>query len=503
MQNIIDDFFIQVNRHPDKIAVWCEGETITYEEMGVMVNKLSHFMISKGVKPGDHIGVLLSNNIYFVALILVASNIGVALVPLNLTLPAEAIYNAFQASDVKHIVSNIGSLKDLDKKTMKTVDGVWMSIDEKYPGTFYLGEEIINMPKTRIQEINLTGNETLILTLTSGSTGKPKPIILTQKNKYDRAMAAIDLYSITHKDVILAATPLYHSLAERLVIIPLLIGGTSILMSRFSPTLWLDCVKNQSVTFTIAVSSQLVKIAEVLNSPFLPDINTLKCLVSSSAQLEDHVKAELLAKLKCNFHECYGTSEIAIATDLDITTLKKKLKSVGRMASNVDVKILTADGRIVENGESGEIICKTPMLFGGYYKLPEMTEKAMVQGYFKTGDLGLIDEDGFLYFLGREKDIIISGGINIYPRDIEDIICQMPSVEECVAFPYPDENLGEIIAVAIVLRAEGEFNERETKFHCVKNLADFQQPRKYFVISQLPRNNMGKIMKHELLDQLL
>lgn len=143
--------------------------------------------------------------------------------------------------------------------------------------------DINTAPANRTQDKRITGDETLFLTMTSGSTGKPKPINLTQNNKYERAMAHIKLYDITENDRILAATLLYHSLAERLVLLPLLIGATSILLPRFTPSIWLNCVYEQKVTFTIAVTAQLSQIAQLLSSPFIPDISSLRSIVSSSA----------------------------------------------------------------------------------------------------------------------------------------------------------------------------------------------------------------------------
>lgn len=502
MSSIVNYFFDKAKANPDKTAVWCDGDTISYKELENLINKWSNLLVLKGVKYGDHLGVLLPNNIEFVALFFVAANLGVATVPLNPTLPANAIELAFKSADVKHIIGISAALETLNPKNLPEAKGLWLCMDGKLPYTESYEDLINNVPTTKIDNSNVTGNEALILTMTSGSTGEPKPIVLTQKNKLDRAYAAVELYGVTAQDNVLAATPLYHSLAERLVIMPLLIGATSILMPRFAPAVWLNCIKEQKVTFSIAVSSQLSQIAELLTSPFLPEINSLRCIVSSSALLENHIKSELLAKLKCDIHECYGTSEIAIATNLNMSDAKSKIKSVGKAAPGVDVKILKDDNTLAKPGEHGEIICKTPMLFGGYYKLPELTKNAMFGEYFKTGDLGVLDEDDFLTFLGRKKDLIITGGINVYPNDIETIISKMDTIEESAAFSFPDARLGEVVAVALVAKKDKEIDLRAVKFHCAKYLADFQQPRKYFIIDKLPRNNMGKLMKHKLVEEL-
>jgi long-chain acyl-CoA synthetase len=214
--------------------------------------------------------------------------------------------------------------------------------------------------------------------------------------------------------------------------------------------------------------------------------------------LDPETKAELLRKFGCEFHECYGASEIAIASNLDDRSARIKLKSVGKAAPGVAIKIIGKNGEALGAGEAGEIACKTPMLFGGYFKRPDLTRLAMWGEYFRTGDIGRLDEDGFLYFLGRNKDIIITGGINVYPSDIESVVNEHPSVLESAAFSYPDEHLGEVVAVALVAADDASFDLRKLRFHCCEHLADFQQPRKFFVTSELPKNSMGKLMKFRL-----
>jgi long-chain acyl-CoA synthetase len=401
----------------------------------------------------------------------------------------------------KSTASGINDSGTIDYSTLPDFsmpDGLWLSVDEQIKGATLL-DDLLHDISPDAQPLNAAHEEdALILTMTSGSTGDPKPIVLTQRTKFNRAAAAIKLYGITEKDRILAATPLYHSLAERLVLVPLLTGGTSVLMPKFSASAWLECLNREAVTFTIAVSSQLKQIAKVLGGTHAYDISSLRCIVSSSALLDHKTKIELLTKFNCEFHECYGASEIAIATNLDGISAKTKLQSVGSPAPDVDVKIIGKNDEVVSAGEAGEIVCRTPMLFGGYFKRPELTQAAMWGEYFRTGDTGRLDEDGFLYFLGRAKDIIICGGINVYPADIEAVVNAHGSVLESAAFAFPDERLEEVVAVAVVPVDRASFDLRQLRFHCCEHLADFQQPRKYFVVDDLPRNAMGKVMKMQL-----
>ena len=501
MGKLTETFFHHAERNPDKPAIWCEGSVISYGKLADLVKRWASGFLREGMKRGDAIGVILPNSIEFVALMLVAADLGVILAPLNSTLPVSAIHGAFRAAGVRHVVAKSECLQNLRSEKscdFSAMDGIWLSLDEPVPGCRTLAALLSDVvPEERASFSQ--DEDPFIMTMTSGSTGEPKPIVLTQGTKVKRALAAVELYNLKNTDRILAATPLYHSLAERLVLVPLLLGGTSVLMSRYSPAEWIRCVSEQAVSFTIAVSSQLRQLAQQLaDDTKVEKVGSLRCIVASSEQLEPHVKAALLSKLRCEFHECYGTSEVAVATNLNHGADLKKLSSVGKPAPGVEIRILREDHTMADPGEPGEIVCRTPLVFSGYFKLPELTKGAFWGEFFRTGDLGKLDEDGFLYFLGRKKDIIITGGINVYPRDIESVLVQHPSVLECAAFPLPDENLGEIVAVAVVPRSPTECDQRKLRNHCAEHLADFQQPRKFFFLAELPKSGVGKIAKRLL-----
>ena len=359
------------------------------------------------------------------------------------------------------------------------------------------------MPITRPAYEDITGEESLILTMTSGSTGNPKPIDISQNNKYERSMAHIRVYEITPEDRILAATPLYHSLAERLVILPLILGATSILLPRFTPAIWLNCAKEQKPTFTIAVSAQLAQILELLSQPDSPSIDSFRSIVSSSALLEEKVKLELIQKLHCEFHEMYGTSETSTITNICFQKTENKQKSVGIPFDEAKIRILNDDdGRDCAVNEIGEIACLSTLTCKGYYKQEAMMEAAKYEGYFRTGDLGYLDEDGYLYFAGRKKELIITGAINVYPRDIDAVVSELPEIEECAAFSYPDDRLGEVVALAIVPKEDAEVKIRTVKTYCARHLADFQQPHKIFIVDKLPKNTMGKLQRMNILEYI-
>jgi acyl-CoA synthetase (AMP-forming)/AMP-acid ligase II len=499
MNGVAELFFQAAAMNPSKEAIWCDGARMRYDELSDFVCRYANFLKERGVRRGEIIGVPMTNSIESVALIFAASCIGAGLAPINPTLPLPAIDAAFQSGGVRHVIARRAFLSQAAKAGLTLPGGLILCLDGEAEGALPLS--LIREASSERPDLGgITGHETLILTMTSGSTGAPKPIELTQQNKLDRSLAHARLYGITAEDRVLAATPLYHSLAERLVILPLILGATAILMPRFTPTLWLNCVRDQKVTFTIAVSAQLGQIVQLLSSPFMPDMKNLRAVVSSSALLEPHVRTELIEKLHCDFYEMYGTSETSTVTSINFREARDKQRSVGRPIPGASVRVLRDGGGIAGTGETGEITCRTELLFNGYYRMPEMTAAALQDGYFRTGDLGRLDGDGYLYFCGRKKELIITGGINVYPQDIEKCVMELPGVTECAAFSYPDERLGEVVALAVVAEMDASVAKRAVQTHCAKNLADFQQPHHILLMDALPKNEMGKIQKSRILE---
>ena len=493
---IADLFYKNAEATPDKMAIWCDGQTMTYRELAQLVSRYSNLLLSRGVQRGEHIGVPMLNNINSVALIMAANNTGIGLVPINPSTPLHFVKTTFASGDVKHLIAHKAFLKHIEAEGGLSIPGITVCTDGDFPNAISL-EELNSQSPERPACPDVTGDETLVLVMTSGSTGSPKPIQLTQNCKFRRAEGHVRLYNLNRDDVILAATPLYHTLAVRLVMLPLQLGGTAVLLPRFTPNVWLRCIQAQKVTYTIAVSSQLAQVSEILTNTDC-DVSSLRCVVSSSAWLEPVVKERLINVLGCDFHEIYGTSETASPTDIDFRESADKQRSVGRCVPGAKIRIRRADGSEAAVGEVGEITTETDQIFSGYYNRPDLTEAAFDGTYFRTGDLGYVDADGYLYFSGRLKEIIVTGGINVYPQDIEITVLNHEKVRECAAFSYRDDKLGEVVAMVAAPKADVQLTKRELAVYCAKNLADFQQPRLIFIVDEIPKNNMGKITRMTL-----
>jgi len=493
---IINLFYKHVQETPDKAAIIVDTQELGYLELSQQIAAFSSALEKMGVKKGDHIALILKNSVEFVVIMLAAAHIGAVIVPLNTTFKLNALLKAIEASDATFVIASKYHL-DMILTAGSTPLSRCICLDENQYGIKSYNEAVANYANYTLGPVQLSGLEDYIITMTSGSTGDPKPIVFSQNTKITRAYSAKDCYKLDGNIISLAATPLYHSLAQRLVLLPLMLGGTAVIMQHFTPKLWLEAVARHKVTFAIPVSSQLANIlTEFKQNSY--DISSLKTLVSSSALIATELKQALIDTFKCEIHEIYGASEVGVVTNLSPVDEKDKLGTVGRALPGIDIKIVDDADNILPIGHVGEIACKSKTGFVGYYKLPDATGKAMLGGYFHTGDFGSLDEHGFLTFRGRKKDIIITGGINVYPKDIEDALMESGLLEECAVIGVDDTRLGEAILAVIVPKDKSNFTIRSLQKLCFKQLADYQQPLGYEIIDALPKNGMSKISKPAL-----
>ncbi|MCM8774877.1 MAG: acyl--CoA ligase [Candidatus Omnitrophica bacterium] len=495
--NLFDYFASNVKRYPDKTALICQSEAVTYKDLQCCSIRLAGLLWRHGVRKGSKVAVLLHNSMDFALCMLAAAKLGAVIVPMNPTLPANHVKRAFSHADVEFVITRTEtSIRHENFRDVLPGDKI-LSIDESLSRNLMQnggdGQILPTLPYDVEPECDY------LITMTSGSTSEPKPIVLSQKTKIKRSLeGAKNFYDLSDSEVILIGSPMYHSLAFRLTWLPLLIGGTGVILPKFRPVLWLETVQTYGITFTIAVSSQLGMILDEIKTNSY-NLTSLRKIVSSSAALDAEIKGQLLSKLDCEFHECYGTSEIGIATNLSPQDSAKKLKSVGKPLPYVVLKIVDEDDRELPIGNEGEIVCKTATAFSGYYKKHEVTERSMRGGYFHTGDMGKLDEDGFLYYLGRKDDVIITGAINVYPRDIEDVLASFEGIRESAVIGVADSHFGEAILAVIV--ADKKIDEKQLRRYCAQYLADYQQPMAYEFVKELPKNEMGKIIKRKLKDQ--
>lgn len=343
------------------------------------------------------------------------------------------------------------------------------------------------------------GAETFIVTASSGSTGDPKPIALSQETKFRRMLQSASLYSLTESDVIINASPFFHSMGQRLTFLPLLLGGTLVLLPRFNADRWLESVKKNSVTFTICVSTHLHALTPHLLRAKSGDL-PIRQIVSSSAALNLTSKNALFQSEVFLFNEQYGATEVATATNLNSGDFQKSPLSVGNACREAQIEIRTADGAKQEIYGTGEIHVRSSLAYEGYVFNGELKEFNKEIEFFPTGDLGKLDEFGFLYFLGRKKEVINVGGQNVYPLDVEKVMLECADVDECLVVPAPDEYFGEIPVALIVTRSEKNLVLSQIRNLAAVQLASFQQPMHYEFVDAIPKLPSGKVNRILLME---
>lgn len=485
---LFNTFREAAERFSDKTALVTQSGTHSYASLLLQATKWAALLHTRHGIHQPRVALLTENPFHTITASFGIARLDGNCVPTNTQFHAEQQLANWQATDVEIVIYEPAfehKIKANSKSGLifiSTHDVTGIDASVEIPATFPWSDR----------------NDFLI-SFSSGSTGTPKPTILSQDNKMLRAQQTWDLYGLSSDDVILCASPYFHSLGQRLVYVALLLGATLVYITKITPKIWLSFVSEYKVSFAISVTSHLYAVKGALLDN-ASQLQSLKAIVTSSAPIDTDFKKKIFEAIGCDFHEIYGATEIAIATNLTKEDASEKYASVGLPCSNIYVRILNAEGISVPNDTIGEIAVKSPLVFQGYYKQPEATEASFIDGYFLTGDLGFIDNDGFLYYVSRQKDVIISGGINIYPKTIEAVILQNPLVHEVAVIGVKDKLFGEV-AIAICVTENNKNIAAELHRLADQNLAPYQCPLKYYFSECLPLTPTGKVSKMALRDK--
>ena len=499
--NIVDLFLQHATAAPAKTAIVFGDSALSYAQVQDRTERLCGLLEAMGVREGDCILVALDNGIEFALTMLAAAELGAMLAPVATSMPAIAMRRSLDATCARFVIaSNPACRRLLGSAAGRGDDLSMLVVGAPLAGCHDFSALDRNDSPYRLGSRGADPKLDYLLTMTSGSTGDPKPITLSQTGKIRRSLdGARDLYGLDGDDVIITSTPMYHSLGFRLSLLPLLIGATAVILPRFTPKGWIDAVDSHAVSFAIMVSSHLELIAQWL-SEHPASLSSLKTVVSSSALLRPDIKQRCIDLFDCDFHECYGASEVGIVTNLAPADCRDNLASVGKALDYVELAILDETGRALPSGHIGEIACRTKTAFSGYYHRADATATSMRDGYFCTGDVGHVDKDGFLHLAGRKKDIIIVGGSNVYPDDVEAVLREAPGVKDCSVIGVPDSYFGEA-TLAVITTDSSDIDLRRIRVFCAERLADFQQPQAYEILDELPRTALGKIQRQVLRDR--
>jgi long-chain acyl-CoA synthetase len=484
---------------PNKEAIVYDNKRITYQGLDQLTDRFISGLISLGVKPGDKMLISLANCPEFIIAYYAALRMKVVVVPVNPGYTAGElglIMNDCQPSVVITSEASIKAFKDLDLSVRPKF--ILNDVDSTTEGYFSFNGLIESIAATTM-DVQYDEDDVIVLLYTSGTTGMPKGAMLTDKNLYSNAMATVEALEITGDDRIFLVAPVYHAAAQTVCLnTAICCGAPLVIHNRFlGPKVILEAIEKEKITFFFGPPIFYVLLA---NYPDVAkhDYSTLRCAVSGAAPLPESVFKRFESIYGFQIVEGYGLSEASPVVAVNPFSGTKKVNSIGIPLPGVQTKIVDDNFNELPTGQIGELACKGPNVMKGYYCKEAESNLVLQDGWLRTGDLGYIDKDGYIFIVDRKKDLIIRGGMNIYPREIEEALHSHPDVLEAAVVGIPDELKGEELKAYIVTRSGNEISTREFKDLLKDKVASFKIPKHFVFLQSLPKNSSGKILKREL-----
>ena len=501
---------------PRKQAIVCGGKRWTYEEFGNRINRLSHCLKSFGIKKNDKVAILHPNCHIFLEAYYAIPQIGAISVPINHRLSGREIAFILQDSESRILIadSTFKNQIDLIRKEIPAIEKILWAGENKIsdgPGDLNYERALAGADSSLLSESLINGEDTAQIYYTSGTTGRPKGVMLSHKNVATHALGTIAEIHLTDRDVWIHVAPLFHLADAWATWAVTWVGGTHVLVREFDAKLVLETIQKERVTLTNLIPTMLNL---MVNHPDVGkfDYSSLRVLLSGGAPIAPEVVRKIVETFKCEYIQTYGMTETSPYLTLSI--LKEHLRELpnedqlrfksktGREFIGVELKVVNDQGEEVKRDEKevGEIIVKGDIVTKGYWKLPEETKKSIKEGWLYTGDMAVIDQEGYVTIVDRKKDMILTGGENVYSTEVENILYMHPAILECAVVGVPDQKWGEAVKGIVVLKASQRATQEEIIQFCKERLAHYKAPKSIDFIQALPRTGSGKIHKKGLRD---
>lgn len=489
---------------PRKTAAIYREYRLSYEALHERTNRLANALLRLDLAKGDRLAVLIDNSHYAYEVIMGAAKAGIVLVPLNYMLKGRELSSIIRHAEAKALIigDNHRPKVDVIRHELPSVKE-WIVIGEGHEGVREY-EALIRAGSSADPPTPLGEDDLFALLYTSGTTGLPKGTMLTHRNILSNVENAIREYRIDEESVGFTVLPYFVGATLNCIHFPCLSQGGTMVFERFSPRRFFEVIQEEGVTHVQVVPTMLIRLLE---SGDLRSFrwDSLKTFGYGSAPMPVDRLKQALQVFGPILLQIYGLTETtAMSTCLQKESHlvegegSRRLASCGRPVEGVEVKVVNDQGREVTPGEVGEIIIRGPTVMKGYWNLPDVTAESIREGWFYSGDLATVDEEGYLYITDRKKDMIISGGLNIYPKEIEEVLYTHPAVLECAVIGVPDKEWGEAVMAVIALKPGMEASPEELIEHCRCHLAGYKKPRSVVFVEEIPRNPSGKILKRLL-----
>jgi fatty-acyl-CoA synthase len=483
---------------PDKAAIRFPGRDVSYAQLGALVDRIAAALAASGIKHGSCVAYLGFNSPEMLALLFACARLDALFMPLNWRLAAP---------EHKQMLDDCPpSLLFVEPPFVAQTDAFRGALDAATlvsfgdAGAGWLSwAEFCSRAKGPIPPDPRAGADTpLLICYTSGSTGKPKGVVLTQRALECNADNSVDMHDLTADDVILTTLPLFHVGGLNNQTTPALRAGcTVVLHPKFDADTTFDAIEQDGITLTVLVPAQLDMMMAQRRWAGA-DFSSLRMITTGSTIVPLHVIHSVHAK-GVPLVQVYGSTETCpIAVYLKVGDAMRKVGSTGKAAIHTQLRIVDSRGGDVARGVTGELLVKGDNVMSGYWQAPQATAAVLVDGWFHTGDMGHQDEEGYLYVDGRSKEMIISGGENIYPAEIENLLIESPDIAEASVIGRPDARWGEIVVAVVVPRTDSKLTVEQVLKLLDGRIARFKHPKEVVIVEALPKTALGKIRKEDV-----
>jgi long-chain acyl-CoA synthetase len=493
-RNLALNLLRSAEQYADRPALKVGDSVTTYAELEAASARVAGLLRARGVNPGDRVGIMLPNVPEFAVVYYGILRAGGVVVPMNVLLkPREAAFHLGDA-EARLLFAWHGFADAAAAGGAEAGADVIAVGAGEFEGLLAVAEPLTDVALR-------SGEDIAVLLYTSGTTGTPKGAELTHAGLATNVeiMLAGNILALTPQDVMLGALPLFHAFGQTCALNTAISAGACLaLLPRFHASTALEILESDGVTVFEGVPTMF---SALLNhpGPERPELAALRLCVSGGAALPVEVLHEFEAAFACEVLEGYGLSETSPVVAFNHADRPRKAGSIGTPVAGVEVKLVDAARKPVATGEAGEIAVRGHNVMKGYWRHPEATARAIdADGWFHTGDIGRVDEDGYYFIVDRKKDMIIRGGYNVYPREIEEVLYEHPAVAEAAVLGIPHALLGEEVAAAVALKPDADAAPEELREFVKQRVAAYKYPRELWLVDELPKGSTGKILKREI-----
>ena len=505
--SFLESFSENVRKYPNKVALEFLDpplQRLTYAELDEQVNRTAGYLQSLGLQPGDRVALQLSKSIEFILLHLASIRLGAIVLPLNLAYPPDELQYFLEDSGAKLFFA-IESAKEKIHTILPSLPDLkeCIFLDPTEPSRFQLlltnyQSRGLDTPSAIASGYSTTGatSDTAVIIYTSGTTGRPKGAEITHGNLISNLQSLHEAWGWQADDTLLHVLPIFHVHGLFVALHGALhAGATTLLMREFNPQRTLELLSSGTCTVFMAVPTIHQRLLDFPDGQQY-DLSRVRLITSGSDRLPDEAFTGFQKTFGYTLLERYGMTETGMNCSNPLNG-ERRIGSVGTPLPDVEVRIVHSEtGEILSTGEIGDVQLRGPNVFKGYWRQPEKTSASFsADGWFKTGDLGYLEADGYLTLCGRSKDLIISGGLNIYPPEVERVLAEHPAVDACAVIGCPDREWGEKVTAVVVLHEGAAVTGSDLIAFCRERLAPYKSPKSIFFKKDLPRNAMGKVQK--------